>query len=124
MSRGRYTAAIDMWGLGCVFGELLQRVAWLGKASTPQLQVAPVFALHGAPPTPSDGERFDAPGPKNNVTRHELNALFGVIGSPPWATLASLDSPAWRSYLARMPGRCVPSVRAVILLRCCAACVI
>eukprot|EP00879_Flechtneria_rotunda_P008475 GHRR01008879.1.p1 GENE.GHRR01008879.1~~GHRR01008879.1.p1 ORF type:complete len:383 (+),score=100.07 GHRR01008879.1:588-1736(+) len=39
MSRGNYTAAIDMWGLGCVFGELLQRVAWIGKAATPQLQV-------------------------------------------------------------------------------------
>lgn len=39
MSRGGYTAAIDMWGAGCVFGELLQRVAWIGKATTPQLQV-------------------------------------------------------------------------------------
>lgn len=28
-----------MWGCGCVFGELLQRVAWIGKATTPQLQV-------------------------------------------------------------------------------------
>jgi mitogen-activated protein kinase 1/3 len=39
MSRGGYTEAIDMWGCGCVFGELLQRVAWIGKATTPQLQV-------------------------------------------------------------------------------------
>lgn len=39
MSRGGYTEAIDMWGIGCVFGELLQRVAWIGKATTPQLQV-------------------------------------------------------------------------------------
>lgn len=31
--------SIDMWGCGCVFGELLQRVAWIGKATTPQLQV-------------------------------------------------------------------------------------
>lgn len=29
-----------MWGCGCVFGELLQRVAWIGKATTPQLQVS------------------------------------------------------------------------------------
>ena len=41
MSRGGYTEAIDMWGMGCVFGELLQRVAWIGKATTPQLQVCP-----------------------------------------------------------------------------------
>lgn len=39
MSRGGYTEAIDMWGCGCVLGELLQRVAWIGKATTPQLQV-------------------------------------------------------------------------------------
>ena len=30
MSRGGYTAAIDMWSLGCIFGELLQRIAHLG----------------------------------------------------------------------------------------------
>lgn len=39
MSRGGYSSAIDMWSLGCIFGELLQRVAYLGKASTPHLQV-------------------------------------------------------------------------------------
>lgn len=39
MSRGQYTSAIDVWGAGCVFGELLQRVPWLGKAATPHLQV-------------------------------------------------------------------------------------
>lgn len=42
MSRGGYTEAIDMWGIGCVFGELLQRVAWIGKATTPQLQVGAI----------------------------------------------------------------------------------
>ena len=39
MSRGGYTAAIDMWSLGCIFGELLQRIAHLGSAATPNLQV-------------------------------------------------------------------------------------
>lgn len=38
MSRGGYTAAIDMWSLGCIFGELLQRIAHLGSAATPNLQ--------------------------------------------------------------------------------------
>lgn len=40
MSRGGYTSAIDMWSAGCVFGELLNRVAYIGKAATPQLQVS------------------------------------------------------------------------------------
>ena len=39
MSRGGYDSAIDMWGVGCIMGELLQRVAYLGTASTPNLQV-------------------------------------------------------------------------------------
>ena len=40
MSRGGYTAAIDMWSLGCIFGELLQRIAHLGSAATPNLQAS------------------------------------------------------------------------------------
>lgn len=55
MSRGGYTNAIDMWSLGCIFGELLQRVAGLGGASTPQLQIAPMFAIQGKPTTPAEG---------------------------------------------------------------------
>ena len=55
LSRGGYTSAIDLWSLGCIFGEMLQRVAGLGAASTPQLQVAPMFAIQGKPKTPSDG---------------------------------------------------------------------
>lgn len=35
-----------MWGCGCVFGELLQRVAWIGKATTPQLQVRIIYIFN------------------------------------------------------------------------------
>jgi len=55
MSRGGYTSAIDMWSAGCIFGELLQRVARMGSATTPHLQVAPLFAIHGLPKTPGEG---------------------------------------------------------------------
>lgn len=34
-----YTSSIDTWSLGCVFGEMLARVPYVGKSSTPQLQV-------------------------------------------------------------------------------------
>ncbi|KAF6262194.1 hypothetical protein COO60DRAFT_1699466 [Scenedesmus sp. NREL 46B-D3] len=103
MSRGGYTEAIDMWGCGCVFGELLQRVAWLGKATTPQLQVGPVFAIHGMPVTPVEGEHYAGPG--SSVTRTELSALFAVIGTPSWRCIEGVDNPAWRRYLAKMPPR-------------------
>ncbi|WIA12477.1 hypothetical protein OEZ85_012512 [Tetradesmus obliquus] len=103
MSRGGYTKAIDMWGCGCVLGELLQRVAWIGKATTPQLQVGPVFAIHGMPVTPVEGEHFAGPG--NSVTRTELSALFAVIGTPSWRCIEGVDNPAWRRYLRKMPPR-------------------
>ena len=45
MSRGGYSAAIDIWGLGCILGELLQRVAHVGSAATPHLQVRPSLLL-------------------------------------------------------------------------------
>ncbi|KAK9800305.1 hypothetical protein WJX73_009498 [Symbiochloris irregularis] len=105
MSRGGYTSAIDMWSLGCIFGELLQRVRRVGSASTPHLHVAPMFAIHGLPSTPKSGEKFEDDAPANPTTRSELAALFSVIGSPAWADVARVPSPAWRKYLHKCPGR-------------------
>ncbi len=39
MSRGEYTNAIDLWSVGAVFGELLQRVSYIGTAPVPGLKV-------------------------------------------------------------------------------------
>lgn len=107
MSRGAYSAAIDVWSLGCIFGELLQRVQHVGGASTPNLQVAPLFAMHGMPKTPEDGETFDGQegSPGCETTRSELQALFAVIGTPCWKDVAAVQSPAWRRYLHRLPGK-------------------
>lgn len=106
LSRGGYTSAIDLWSLGCIFGELLQRVAGLGAASTPQLQVAPMFAIQGKPRTPCEGEVFGAQaGPGNSTTQTELQALFDIIGTPHWADVEALQSPAWKKYLQRLPGK-------------------
>jgi hypothetical protein len=69
------------------------------------MQVAPVFAIHGLPMTPTSGERFDGPG--NSVTRTELAALFAVIGTPSWRCIESVANPAWRRYLRKITGRCV-----------------
>mmetsp|Transcript_20906 Transcript_20906/g.62924 ORF Transcript_20906/g.62924 Transcript_20906/m.62924 type:complete len:762 (-) Transcript_20906:527-2812(-) len=103
MSRGGYTSAIDMWSAGCIFGELLQRVTYVGSAATPQLQVAPLFAIHGMPKTPGSGDKFD--GVSDRVTRQELKALFDVIGTPSWVDAENVPTPAWRNYLQNLPGR-------------------
>lgn len=108
MSRGNYTAAIDMWGAGCVFAELLHRVAHVGSASTPNLRVAPLFALRGKPPARSAEQGSfgspDAPG-----TRKELKALFSVIGTPSKYDIGCIDSKLWREYIERL-GSLAPSL--------------
>ncbi|CAL5226838.1 g9703 [Coccomyxa viridis] len=104
MSRGGYTSAIDMWSAGCIFGELLQRVPRIGSATTPHLQVAPLFAIHGLPKTPGEGEKY-AGGPTNSVTRKELGALFDVTGTPSWRDVEGVQSATWRNYLQKLPGR-------------------
>lgn len=37
MSRGGYTSAIDIWSLGCIFGELLTRVVRRGRLALAML---------------------------------------------------------------------------------------
>ncbi|GLI58621.1 hypothetical protein VaNZ11_000356 [Volvox africanus] len=106
MSRGGYSSAIDMWSAGCVFGELLQRAAYVGKASTPHLQVAPVFAITGKPLTPHSGQRYGSAEPGGSTSASaELSALFAVIGTPAWACIEAVPSDAWRRYLFHIPGR-------------------
>ena len=79
MSRGGYTSAIDMWSMGCIFGELLQRIVHIGSAATPNLQIAPLFAMHGAPKTPASGCGFRAQGPG---FRPRVEPLFAMHGAP------------------------------------------
>lgn len=44
-------------------------------------------------------------GPINNTTQTELQALFDIIGTPHWADVEALQSPAWKKYLQRLPGK-------------------
>ena len=103
MSRGGYTDAIDMWGIGCIMGEILQRVAYVGSATTPHLQIAPLFALQGMPKTPNNGETFGRP--ESETTRKELEALFDVIGTPAWYDADQMEMEEWKRYLANLPGK-------------------
>ena len=103
MSRGRYTDAIDIWGLGCIFGEMLSRIAYVGSAATPRLQVAPMFAVRELPKTPGPGETFGTTSCA--VTKKELQALFDVIGTPVWHDAERVEMEEWRMYLAKLPGK-------------------
>lgn len=100
MSRGGYTSALDMWSVGCIFAELLQRISYVGSAATPRLKVSPLFCISGYPVTPTSE---DDDGPENSTVRTELDALFEVIGTPAWSCIEAVDSKAWRRYLMNLP---------------------
>ncbi len=103
MSRGGYTDAIDIWGLGCIFGEMLSRIRYVGSAATPRLQVAPMFAVRELPTTPGPGETFGTTS--CSMTKKELRVLFDVIGTPTWHDAGQIEMEEWRRYLAKLPGK-------------------
>ena len=45
IARGKYSSAMDMWSLGCIVGELLQRMERSGASITPKLSIDPVFKI-------------------------------------------------------------------------------
>ena len=53
MSEGKYTGAMDVWALGCIFGELLQRQS--AGAHTPHLTISPLFRFDDDPTLPPPG---------------------------------------------------------------------
>lgn len=99
MSRGKYTDAVDIWGLGCIFGELLSRISYVGSTSNSKLRVAPLFAVRDFPSvTP-------APGELPADTKKELDALFKVIGTPSWRDVEMVGMVEWRTFLGTLPAR-------------------
>ena len=72
------------------------------------LQVAPVFAITNAdfPPTPTEEDSYVTDGPVGSLaTHHELEIIFEVIGTPPWASIEAVPMAAWRRYLRGVPAR-------------------
>ena len=50
---------MDMWSVGCIFGELLQRMERAGASFTPKLTIMPVFQFSNwSPPTPVAGSTY------------------------------------------------------------------
>mmetsp|Transcript_6071 Transcript_6071/g.22229 ORF Transcript_6071/g.22229 Transcript_6071/m.22229 type:complete len:592 (+) Transcript_6071:591-2366(+) len=138
ISKGNYTAAMDMWGAGCIFWELLQRL----RTANPK----PLFSLPLSSDSPTSDEHYrdrvrgktSTNTNKKGNTSHpdgisarqkELDAIFDVIGTPSWKCLGSIKSPHWREYLHKLPGRpgsldtdgvglkSIPDANAVDLLR-------
>ena len=104
-----YTGAVDVWALGCIFAELLQRqVSSDLGALNKNLTVKPLFGFEdtklASPPT---GEHYDDEGCDESAEQRQaqLDTLFNVIGTPAWAEIERIKSPHWREYLRSLPGR-------------------
>ncbi|GAQ87390.1 Putative Serine/Threonine protein kinase [Klebsormidium nitens] len=100
MSRGQYTSAIDIWSLGCIFWELLQRQMNPQRPGPPP---RPLFGVRGEPATPEKGELYVDDG--ESPLAEQLDVIFDVVGTPPWRDVETVPSEAWRAYLKRLPGR-------------------
>ncbi|CAK9227970.1 unnamed protein product [Sphagnum jensenii] len=100
MSQGQYTSAIDMWSVGCIFGELLMRQSYLqGQGS----RAKPLFGVRGEPNTPLVGEAYTDDA--TSELHEQLDVTFDVIGTPCWKDIESVPSDHWRAYLKKVPGR-------------------
>ena len=135
MSNGKYTGAMDVWALGCIFGELLQRQQQ--HALTPNLTISPLFRFDDDPvPKPGTSETYtagarrgdagasdDDGSPRNadaddddaerardgsrreTRTKARLDLFFNVIGTPSWRDIDAILNLRWRRYLRGVRGR-------------------
>ncbi|TKA31121.1 hypothetical protein B0A50_02090 [Salinomyces thailandicus] len=82
----RYTPAIDMWGVGCVFGEMFERKPIL-EGKTDVDQCVRIFRLVGSPTEQSMPGYSDLPGCEGNriweAQKGDIDKRFGPkISSP------------------------------------------
>ena len=101
---GAYTAAVDIWSLGCIFAELLQREmhsagAEQKIASTATLSIR--RRICGVQ-TPKTYEQIESDDSRRSM---QLDKYFDTIGTPGWFDIESLPSEKWRRYLSKMSGR-------------------
>lgn len=101
MIHGSYTDAIDSWGLGCIFFELLQRTT---KPYSRSLFQVP-GGCDGRAATPSSDRLYQEEHEVGARRAAELDVIFDVLGTPTWRCVASVPSDKWRHYLNRIRGR-------------------
>lgn len=98
----RYTTAVDMWGVGCVFGEMFKgKPVLMGNSDLDQAQK--IFALVGSPTEDNMPGWSTLPGcdgvtafePKSNV----LHQVFREQGSSAISLLSELLKLDWRKRI-------------------------
>jgi len=102
---GAYTAAVDIWSLGCIFAELLRREMHSAGALNKKLQVQPLFQFDdefAVFQTPKTYEQIESDDSRRSM---QLDKYFDTIGTPGWFDIESLPAEKWRRYLSKMTGR-------------------
>ena len=133
MTTGGYNGAMDVWSLGCIFGELLQRQQQ--HALTPNLTISPLFRFDDDPiPRLGTNETYTElvrdvhegvdKGLKglSNISHQEkeeeeiklrrssrararLDLFFNVVGTPSWRDVEKIPNVKFRNYLRGIRGR-------------------
>lgn len=119
----KYTSAIDMWGIGCVFGEMFRRVPIL-QGNSDSDQGHKIFQLLGSP-TQENMPGFDKlpgglaaaafgpykrtfEGQYNDLDRETLKLLDGLLKLDPLKRLTALEA-LDTEFFYRDPKPCSPA---------------
>ena len=98
-----YSSSVDIWSLGCIFGELLS----MQEGSVPTYQDrAPLFP--GGSCFPLSGDKVSS---DNEEKLDQLSVIFSVIGMPSEEDLKSVgDANEYINSLEKKPGRSLESL--------------
>lgn len=111
----RYTPAIDLWGVGCVFGEMFKRTPILqGSSDVAQLHM--IFDLVGSPSEDNMPGWSQLPGCEGvkefAPSQSKLNQKFRELSAPACSLLTDLLRLNWRKRITAMSALSHPYFRA------------
>eukprot|EP00831_Metopus_contortus_P047725 TRINITY_DN3862_c0_g1_i1.p1 TRINITY_DN3862_c0_g1~~TRINITY_DN3862_c0_g1_i1.p1 ORF type:complete len:375 (-),score=48.93 TRINITY_DN3862_c0_g1_i1:108-1157(-) len=98
-----YGPAIDVWALGCIFGELLGTLK--AHSSIPEARRAlfPGKSCIMLSPTNASPESLGRPSMLTDASQDQLAVIFEVLGFPSKADVSFIDDPGLLSYISKMP---------------------
>jgi len=94
-----YTEAIDIWSVGCIFGELLQ----MQEEAIRFADRGPVFPGSSCFPLSPERKRGGSGGQKSRGKNDQLEVIFGIIGTPSEQDAALLENDDARQYVRSFP---------------------
>ena len=92
-----YLGAVDMWSVGCIFGELLQM---LRENLRSYQHRKPIFPGQSSIPLSPPSDPFPS--------MDQLTVIFGIIGTPTPEEILNIDNERAATYLKQIP-KCLPS---------------